>query len=115
MARKRNASLEKVKKYSDFLLYEATGGTMGKPLERKADIPNDIEFSDKRSLLESLLKIAQLEAKDKEENDTGEGEFDRIRNEINASSANKHKGNDAGASGGTPESGEPEAEGSDPV
>lgn len=116
MARKKNSALEKAKKYSDFLLYTATGGTMGKPFVRKENIPDEMDFADKRSLLESLLKIAQLEAKDKSEDD-GEGEFDRIRREMNASAAAHDEGNDSGKSGagGRPEDSDSENDGSDLV
>lgn len=114
MARKRSATLDKARKYSDFLLYTATGGTMGKPFVRKESIPDDMDFADKRSLLDSLIKIAILESKEKGA-DEGEGEFDRIRREMNASSAAHDEGNDSGTPAGEAESDDSEDDFSDLV
>lgn len=79
MARKRNTlSLSKAKRYSDLLLYEATGGTIGTAPSGKSET---MTFGEKRGLLDSLIKIASLEQRDVDDNPEESG-MDLIRKQI---------------------------------
>lgn len=75
MARKRRdpESLLDAKKYYRFLLWEATGGTLGTSPEAKNSINENITFAEKRGLLDSIIKIAAGDKKDQE--DEGEDGF----------------------------------------
>ena len=85
MAKHRNDTLDKARKYSDFLLYQATGGTIGKPPKSS---PNDftsqgeMTMGEKRGLLDSLIKIAAMEGKFEEPPDSA---FDLIKRGLNGS------------------------------
>lgn len=70
-------ALKKAKQYSDILLYEATGGTMGKPLSIDAAPREGMTFAEKRGLLDSLVKIAILDHKVNPEEE--ESVFDTIK------------------------------------
>lgn len=63
MAKKRKPqTLSDAKKYYKQLLYEASGGNLGSRPE--AEIKNtSMTFAEKRGLLDSIIKIAQMEAK----------------------------------------------------
>lgn len=90
MAAPRNTkdALKKAKWYSDILLFEATGGTMGKPLHDDAKPREGMTFAEKRGLLDSLIKIAGLDFKVNPEEE--ESVFDTIkRNKEDASKASR--------------------------
>lgn len=84
MSQRRKSTLAKARKYSDFLLYQATGGSMGKEFVAKEGFEDKTDFGDKRGLLDSLIKIAQLESKDKADEEP-ESQFDRIQRGVNGS------------------------------
>lgn len=94
--RSKNPTLSKARKYSDYLLHMATGGSMGKEFEKKEGFEDKTDFADKRGLLDSLIKIATLESKEKAE-DEPESTFDRIRSNAHGGQTDGHKGNIAGA------------------
>lgn len=90
MAKKRRNTkdaLKKAKQYSDILLYEATGGTMGAPLDAEALPREGMTFAEKRGLLDSLVKIAILDHKVNPEEE--ESVFDTIKR-------NRDNGNETG-------------------
>lgn len=87
MSKKRQSGmLHNAQKYTEYLLYEATGGSIGKQLKSKESgevIENNLTFPEKRALLESMLKLAALENKlAPEEEDSA---LDHIRRELNGS------------------------------
>lgn len=82
-------TLKKAKLYSDILLFEATGGTMGTPLESGSKTPEGITFAEKRGLLDSLYRIAGLDHKVNPEEE--ESVFDTIRKNKNAAKANERE------------------------
>lgn len=101
MSKKRRNSkdaLKKAKQYSDILLFEATGGTMGAPLAEDAKAREGMTFAEKRGLLDSLVKIAILDHKVNPEED--ESVFDTIKR--NTGNGNKAGGSeiDSGESAG---------------
>jgi hypothetical protein len=66
MSRTRNSTLKTAKKYSNLLLYEATGGILGvAPIGAKKT--RNMTFAEKKGLLTELLKLAELEKKHKED------------------------------------------------
>lgn len=93
MSKRRPIALDKAKRYSDFLLYQATGGTMGAApvamLEGKD--AEGLTFGEKRSLLDSLIKIATLESK--QEDEGVESGFDMIKRGLNANAKSNHARN----------------------
>jgi len=74
-------ALKKAKFYSDILLFEATGGSMGKPLAEDAKPPEGMTFAEKRGLLDSLIRIAGLDHKVNPEDE--ESVFDTIKRNKN--------------------------------
>lgn len=87
MAKKRKSQvINDAKKYYKLLLYEASGGALGSKPEGEGK-KSDATFAEKRGLLDSLIKIAQLEAKGNEgfEDESG---FEKIRKDIYASREN---------------------------
>lgn len=76
MAKKKKVTaLDTAKELSAILLYEVTGGAMGKACE------GQINFIEARSLLESIIKIRALELKS-EEDEEEESAFDIIQKEV---------------------------------
>ena len=86
MAKKAQNSLETAKEFASILLYEVTGGKLG---EASATSMN-IEFSDKRALLDSLIKLGTLELRE-EKSKEGEGlsAFDIIKQEKDKANGGK--------------------------
>ena len=72
MARKRNM-LREAEKYAQFLLWEATGGSMGREPVKGKDKKEDefkVDFGTKRALLDSMIKLIGIKQKvDPEEED----------------------------------------------
>lgn len=70
-------SLKLAKQYRDILLYDITGGSMGVPLEEGCSFKEGMTVAEKKGILDSLLKTADLDSKvnPKEE----ESEFDTIK------------------------------------
>jgi hypothetical protein len=66
MSRTKNTTLKTAKKYSNLLLWQATGGIMGTKPDGAGKTDN-ITFSEKKALLTELLKLAELEKKHKED------------------------------------------------
>lgn len=66
MARRRNI-VKDAERYSQYLLYEATGGAMGRePPKSKNGNPDPefkVDFNTKRALLDSLIKLATIKNK----------------------------------------------------
>lgn len=94
MAKRRSKdTLVLARKYSELLLYESTGGTMGKP---PSEVPNGntLTFGEKRGLLDSLIKIATLEQRFQPE--TEESGFDLIRKGFGHDSTKNGSGRDLG-------------------
>lgn len=94
MVRKRRSkkpqTLIDAKKYYKLLLYEASAGNLGTKPEY--DTKNEtMTFSEKRGLLDSIIKISQLEVKSSE-NDEVESGFDLIRSQLNGSGASRDRG-----------------------
>ena len=85
---KRKNTLDIASEYREFLLYETTGGAMGKPTPK----PVGVEFSDKNKFYELMLKQSDIEIKsgvvEQEEN-----MFDKIKQGKieNGSGTNKRK------------------------
>lgn len=102
MSKKRRNTkdaLKKSKLYSDILLFEATGGTMGTPLADGAKVSSEMTFAEKRGLLDSMIKIAGLDHKVNPEDD--DSVFDTIRkSRINGSKISGSE-DDSGHSEGT--------------
>lgn len=90
MSRKRKDDLEIAKKFRDLLLWEITGGNMGKRPENpvKKEVAT---FGEKRGFLDSMIKIAALERKEGDEGE--ESGFDLIRSQMNAGRKNGRAGN----------------------
>lgn len=74
-------ALKKAKWYSDILLFEATGGSMGTPPIDDAKSGKGMTFAEKRGLLDSLIKIAGLDHKVNPDDE--ESVFDTIRKNTN--------------------------------
>ena len=118
MSKKRQGktdSLVMAKSFRDLLLYEISGGNMGKKPEH--DIKSETTFSEKSAFLDKMIKIAALEHKGKDDEEEASG-FDLIREQINAGRKNKRGGDFGGgaAEGATFKSSipdEPEPESSD--
>jgi len=78
MARRKNL-IKEAERYSQFLLFEATGGAMGRaPLRSKSkDAEKDdgfkIDFQTKRALLDSMIKLASVRSKVDPEDDDEDG------------------------------------------
>jgi hypothetical protein len=75
MARKRNL-IREAERYSQFLLFEATGGAMGRePVRGKSAKEGEfpIDFQTKRALLDSLIKLASVKAKVSPEDEDEDG------------------------------------------
>jgi hypothetical protein len=108
MAKKKKSQvINDAKKYYKLLLWEATGGSLGSEPEAAPNgKKSDATFAEKRGLLDSLIKIAQLEAKGNEgfEDESG---FEKIRKDIYASRENGRAGNLGGteSEGGSDDAG----------
>lgn len=103
MARKRREpeSLINAKKYSEFLLWEATGGALGTE-PALVNTNENITFAEKRGLLDSILKIATIDRKEQDD-DPGESLFDTMRrkNQDNGSKTPKRARNSGAAAPAT--------------
>lgn len=100
MVKKRNKkdTLTLAKNYAEFLLYQATGGSMGKEPktvdgEKAAETAT---FAEKRGLLDSLIKISSLERKDTDGED--ESIFEALRSKASDSAKSGSKRNPWGTS-----------------
>lgn len=80
-------ALKKAKLYSDILLFEATGGTMGSALIEDAKPREGMTFAEKRGLLDSLIKIASLDHKVNPEEE--ESVFDTMKRAKDASKTSR--------------------------
>ena len=69
---------------------------MGKQFERKEGFEDKTDFADKRGLLDSLIKIATLESKEKAE-DEPDSIFDQIRSNAHGGISDGDKRDSAGA------------------
>lgn len=69
MRTRRSRTILNAQKFMSQLLYEASGGRIGKPVEGKEGIGDKIEWKDKRALLDTMLKMYQLEEKLKPEDE----------------------------------------------
>lgn len=82
MRKKNSKSVINIQKYSELLLYEASGGRLGTPpKELPPDTvkkPESMTFGEKRSFLDSLVKIAELERKSATEEEE-ESFFDKMQ------------------------------------
>lgn len=103
MSKRRHTTLTTARKYSDFLLYQATGGSMGKEFLKKEGFEDTTDFGDKRGLLDSLIKIAQLESKNKE-GDEPESAFAQIQRNLNGSKIADNAGENGTESDATDDS-----------
>ena len=94
--RKRTAgALKDAQKFYQFLLYEATSGSLGQA-PNVSDKPQSMTFGEKRGLLDSIIKVAALQrqvAGDVEE----ESPFEAIRKQINASREDGDRGDSSGS------------------
>ena len=97
--RKRNRkpqTLSDAKKLYKYLLWHASGGNMGTEPEIKQE--NDsFTFAEKRGLLDSIIKIAQLEAKTSEGEEEVSG-LELIQRQLNDDRADSSRGNYGGES-----------------
>jgi hypothetical protein len=108
MAQKRKSQvLNDAKKYYKLLLYEASGGTLGSAPEGVMKGTN-ATFSEKRGLLDSIIKVAQLEDKANEGDDQPSG-LDMIRKQLNGNRTDRGR-RDNGGTGSEGGSDEPDAE-----
>lgn len=82
MAKSKRDALSKARQYSDFLLFQATGGIIGMKPKPGFKEPEGITFGEKRGLLDSLLKIATMESQIEEPE---ESPFEAMRRAINGS------------------------------
>ena len=74
MSKKRQGktdSLVMAKSFRDLLLYEISGGNMGKKPEH--DIKSETTFSEKSAFLDKMIKIAALEHKGKDDEEKTKG------------------------------------------
>lgn len=108
--KKKKSSLDTARRYSELLLYQASGGSMGKAPAKMSTGEESMTFGEKKGLLDSLIKIALLENKIEEpEDDSG---FANIRRKLNA--GKQGESNQIGASeadsdaGGIEDDGNPE-------
>lgn len=90
--RSRKDSLTSARKYAEILLYEASGGSMGKAPDSLKT--TEMTFGEKRGLLDSLIKIATLEHKVTPESD--ESGFDIIKKGLSNASAENGSGRNLG-------------------
>jgi hypothetical protein len=97
MARSRRDTLGKARLYSDLLLYQATGGAIGKAPKGDIKEPEGITFGEKRGLLDSLIKIATMESKVEE---PPESPFELMRRNTNGSKTTNNERNYGGESSG---------------
>ena len=90
MARKSSRALKDAQQFYRLLLYQASGGTIGKAPEKK--MPNDsITFGEKRALLDSIVKISEIERKSESDKEPVSG-LDLIRKNLDASGKNGSRG-----------------------
>lgn len=94
MKKRKSQVLTDAKKFYKILLYNASGGNLGTEPEKKVT-DNSITFAEKRGFLDSLIKIAQLEAKSNEGFEEESG-FDKIRKDIYASRESERPGDTGG-------------------
>jgi hypothetical protein len=93
-------------KFAVQLLYEATGGTIGKSGPQNID---GMQFSDKRALLDSLTRLLAIKHRiDPEEE---KSDFMSMREELNGASRTVKSRTDGFASASEFESGEPDDDG----
>ena len=101
--RRRNTdrSLKMVLKYRDLLLWEVTSGNMGtKPV---IPIKNEIAtFAEKKGLLSEMIKIAELERKNAEDQPEVSG-LDMIRKQLNGSGTSGRERDTGGDSEDSPD------------
>lgn len=71
---------------------------MGKEFERKEGFEDKTDFADKRGLLDSLIKIATLESKEKADEEP-DSIFDQIRSNAHGGNTDGRKGDSAGDDG----------------
>ena len=65
MARKKNMVRE-AEKYAQYLIWEATGGAMGREPPRPKNVKEEefkIDFNTKRALLDSMIKLIGMKSK----------------------------------------------------
>ncbi len=87
MAR-RSRTILNAQKFMQQLLYEASGGSIGKSPEKKDGVGEGIEWKDKRALLDTILKMYQLEEKLKPEDEDDMG-LDYLRGQLHGSTETK--------------------------
>ena len=94
--------------YRDLLLYQISGGNMGKKPE--IDIPDDIAtFSEKKALLSEMIKLADIEQKNHEDEEPESG-LDLIKKGLRDADRENSRG---GNPWGTAESGSDDTDGAE--
>lgn len=80
MAKRKKSTLPDAQKFAQLLLYQATGGSMGKAPENQSQ-ENIATFGEKKALLDTLLRVVEMERKDLVENEELSA-FDIIKKEM---------------------------------
>lgn len=93
--RAKNKTLNDAQKYYQLLLYEASGGILGVEPDKKQKQTN-ATFAEKRGLLDTIIKVAQLEDKSNEDVEQPSG-MDIIRRQLNGDRANRSRRDYGGA------------------
>lgn len=98
MAKKKGQptkTINDAKKYYRYLLYISSNGNLGDKPELEAT--NDTTtFAEKRGLLDSIIKISDLENR-MAENEEPEAFFDKIKEKVNVSATAWSRGNTGGS------------------
>lgn len=106
--RPKNKTLTDSQKYYQLLLYEASGGVLGaKPVEEQK--PTNMTFAEKRGLLDSIIKVAQLEDK-ANEGEEGPSGLDLIRKGLANERRESASRRDSRGTGSEDTSDEPESD-----
>jgi len=95
--RAKNKTLTDAQKYYQLLLYEASGGVLGAEPAKEQKLTN-MTFAEKRGLLDSIIKVSQLEDKANEDEEQPSG-MDIIRKQLNGNRADKRRRDSWGGEG----------------
>ncbi len=83
MTKKRNL-LSQSERYAEYLLFEATGGTMGREPKKTEEVNSNVstlDFNDKRAFLDTLIKLVSIKNKvDPEDESSGIEDFKEMLN-----------------------------------
>ncbi|MGB6501650.1 MAG: hypothetical protein WBG19_09710 [Thermoplasmata archaeon] len=105
MARKQNM-LRQAERYSQYLLWEATGGAMGKePVRAKAAKEGEfaLDFQTKRALLDSMIKLIGIKSKVEPEDQEEDGieTYRELLRDTTGSNTNGSRGDPAPSEAGS--------------